>query len=60
MLYRIDAAEQLVGYTNIDWAGNIDDRRSTSGFALSLGSTTIPGSIKKQLTIALSSTKAEY
>ncbi|MCO5549382.1 hypothetical protein L7F22_002853 [Adiantum nelumboides] len=43
-----------------DWAGSVCDRRSTNGFMFSLGSAAITWSSKKQPTIALSSTEAEY
>ena len=36
------------------------DRRSTNGFMFSLGSVAVTWSSKKQPTVALSSTKAEY
>ncbi|MCO5606455.1 hypothetical protein L7F22_060643 [Adiantum nelumboides] len=42
------------------WGGSIEDRRSTSGYCCSLGSGMITWSSKKQPTIALSSTEAEY
>ena len=29
---------KLAGYSDSDWAGNIDDRRSTTGYAFSIGS----------------------
>ena len=45
--YRIGTAEQLVGYTDADWAGNVGDRRSTSGFTFSLGRAAITWSSKK-------------
>ena len=50
----------MVGYSDADWAGNAADRRSTSGYAFSLGSAAIAWSTKKQPTVALSSTEAEY
>jgi hypothetical protein len=43
-----------------DWASNVSDRRSTSGFMLSFGSGDISWSSKKQPTVALSSTEVEY
>ena len=43
-----------------DWAGNVSDRRSTSGFMFSFGSGAVSCSSKKQPTIALLSTEAEY
>jgi hypothetical protein len=51
---------QLAGYTDADWAGNAADRRSTSEYAFSVGSAAIAWSSKKQPTVALSSTEAEY
>jgi hypothetical protein len=60
LLYRTGTAVQLVGYTDAGWAGNVADRRSTSGYAFSLGSVAVAWSSKKQLTVALSSTEAEY
>ena len=51
---------QLFGYTDADWAGSMSDRRSTSGFMFSLGNAAITWSSKKQPTVALSSTEAEY
>ena len=50
----------LSAYTNADWAGDPDDRWSTSGFCVYLGPNLISWSAKKQPTIARSSTEAEY
>ena len=60
LLYRNGITERLVGYTDVDWAGDSTDRRSTSGFLFSLGSAVIAWSSKKQQTIALLSTEAKY
>ena len=50
----------LLGFTDSDWAGDSIDRKSTSGYSLSLGSGPICWSSKKQAAIALSSAEAEY
>ena len=49
---------ELVGFIDSDWAGLVDDRKSTSNFSYHIGSTLIAWSCKKQSTIALSSAKA--
>ncbi|CAH9095255.1 unnamed protein product [Cuscuta epithymum] len=51
---------KLRGYTDSDWAGCIDDRKSTSGSVFDLGSGAITWSSKKQDTVALSTSEAEY
>jgi hypothetical protein len=60
IFYEAKSQLQIHGYTDADWAGNVLDRRSTSGFMFSFGSGAISWSSKKQPTVALSSTEAEY
>ncbi|SMR55934.1 unnamed protein product [Zymoseptoria tritici ST99CH_3D1] len=50
----------LSGYTDADWAGDIETRRSTSGWVFSLGSGAISWSSKRQTRVALSTVEAEY
>lgn len=51
---------KLVCFVDSDWAGDPVDRKSTTGFILTLNSGTIIWSSKKQATVAASSTEAEY
>ena len=50
----------LTAYSDSDWATDVDDRRSTSGFCIFLGNNLVTWSSKKQPTLSRSSTEAEY
>jgi hypothetical protein len=50
----------LTCYSDSDWFGNPDDRKSTSGYAFNIGIGVVSWSIKKQPTASLSSTEAKY
>ena len=50
----------LIAYTDADWAGDIDDRKSTSGVAFYLGDFLVSWLSKKQSSISLSTIEAEY
>ncbi|CAL2268253.1 unnamed protein product [Prunus armeniaca] len=58
--YTQEKEAQFFGYTDSDWEGAIDDRKSTSGHVFFLGSKVISWSSKKQSTVALSTAEAEY
>ncbi|XP_070674720.1 uncharacterized protein [Malus domestica] len=47
---------QLKAFSDADWAGDPNDRRSTTGLVVFLGNSPISWSSKKQLTVPLSST----
>ncbi|MFO0359371.1 MAG: reverse transcriptase domain-containing protein, partial [Flavobacteriales bacterium] len=50
----------LIGYCDADWGGDIEDRKSMTGYLFLLCGAPISWMSKKQSTIALSSTEAEY
>ena len=50
----------LSAYTDADWAGDPDDRRSTFGFLVYLGNNAVTWSAKKQPTVSRSSTESKY
>ena len=58
--YAVGTSLNLLGFIDSDWAGDSIDRKSTSGYSLSLGSGPICWSSKKQAAIALSSAEVKY
>ena len=60
LFYSHNSIPTLHCYTNSDWGGDIDDRISTLGYAIYLGTSLISWLAKKQPTIARSSTESEY
>lgn len=60
MFYKRENGSIFVGYTDSDYAGDTDDRKSTSSHTNLLNFGAISWSSKKQQIVTLSSTEAEY
>lgn len=60
MFYERGGEDELVAYTNSDYAGDLDDRKSTSGYVFKLSGGAVAWSSKKQAVVTLSTTEAEY
>lgn len=52
--------QPLIGYVDADWGADIDDRASHTGYVFKLAGAAITWESRKQRTVALSSTEAEY
>ncbi|KAL8125556.1 hypothetical protein AgCh_013007 [Apium graveolens] len=60
LFYSHSQNAKLVGYSDSDYGGDLDDGKSTSGYAFHIGSVIFSWSSKKQQTVALSTCEAEY
>ena len=59
-MYVKESPEAIIGYSDAGWAGDVQDRRSTSGNVFLLGGGAITWSSRKQSSVALSTVEAEY
>lgn len=60
IFYKQNGHKELLAYTDSDYAGDLEDRKSTSGFLFMLSSGAVSWSSKKQPIVTLSTTEAEF
>ena len=60
LFYSYGNEANLYGYSDSDWGGDQDERKSTTGYVFYLGPTAFTWASKKQSIVALSSCEAEY
>ena len=58
--YKQGDGVRLARYTDSDWAGCASDRKSTSRCCFGLGSAVVSWFSRKQKSVSLSSSEAEY
>eukprot|EP00253_Pinus_taeda_P020158 PITA_20158 len=56
----LDRVLDIHGFVDADWAGDLDQRRSTSGYVFNLFGGAVSWMSKKKSVVALSTTKVEY
>ncbi|GAA0153908.1 transmembrane signal receptor [Lithospermum erythrorhizon] len=57
---RSESGGVLVAYTDSDYAGDLNDRKSTSGYVFKFSSGAVAWTSKKQPIVSLSTTEAEF
>ena len=60
ILFGPNSTSSVVGYTDSDFAGCVDSRKSTTGYCFKFGNGAILWKSKLQECIATSTTEAEY
>ncbi|KAE8707741.1 hypothetical protein F3Y22_tig00110377pilonHSYRG00343 [Hibiscus syriacus] len=60
LFYSVSNDYKLVGYSDSDWGGDIDNQRSTTGFVFFMGDIAFTWMSKKQPIVTLSTCEAEY
>ncbi|KAF5956835.1 hypothetical protein HYC85_004060 [Camellia sinensis] len=60
LLLSSTSSLDLVAYVDFDWAGDVNDRKSTSRFCMFLGDSLIYWKSKKQTVVARSTAETEY
>ena len=58
--YSFETNSKIDGFSDVDWAGNVDDQKSTSGGCFYVGNNHVAWHSKKQNSISLSTVEAKY
>lgn len=58
--YKKNGNKELIAFTDSDYAGDLEDRKSTSGYVFMLSGGAVSWSSKKQPIVTLSTTEAEF
>uniref|UniRef100_A0A1X7TR14 Reverse transcriptase Ty1/copia-type domain-containing protein n=1 Tax=Amphimedon queenslandica TaxID=400682 RepID=A0A1X7TR14_AMPQE len=54
LIYKISEANGCIGFSDSDWAGDLDDIKSTTGYLFQAGGTAVSWRSRKQTCVALS------
>ena len=60
LLLSKEGSADCVGFSDADWGGDHEDRKSTSGYLFQLSGAAISWRSKKQASVTLSTAEAEY
>lgn len=60
LLYHSDERERIRGFSDADYAGDTDTRRSTTGFCFLIGNGVVSWNSERQKSVSLSTTESEY
>ena len=60
LFYSKESNLSLAGFSNLDWANNADDRKSTTGRCFYVGVNLVAWMSKKQNFVSLSNAEAKY
>ncbi|XP_046863338.1 secreted RxLR effector protein 161-like [Xenia sp. Carnegie-2017] len=58
--FSAEGNPDLLGFSDADWAGDINTGKSTSGYIFQIGNCTVSWSSRKQRTVAKRTTEEEY
>ena len=60
LLYTKQDTSKCVGYSDSDWGGDLDDRKSTSGYLFKISGGPVSWRSKKQSCVVLSTAESEF